>query len=88
MSQENQLIIRWVKCGVVCGIAADLCYGLAMGLPMPRMLSNIVFWSFGPLLIASTPGVFYFIKRYRHWLGGFVSEFSNVPNASGCGGLI
>ena len=66
MSEEKQLIIRWVKFGVASGIAADLCYGLAIGVPMPRMLSNIVFWSFGPLLIAATPGTFYFIKQHRN----------------------
>jgi hypothetical protein len=66
MSDDQQLVIRWVKVGVVCGIAADLCYGLAIGLPMPRMLGNIVFWSFGPLLIASTPGMFYFIRQHRN----------------------
>jgi hypothetical protein len=66
MSEEQQLIIRWVKFGVVAGIAADLCYGLAIGLPMPPTLSNIVFWSFGPLLIAGTPGTFHFIKQHRN----------------------
>jgi hypothetical protein len=66
MSEEKQLIIRWVKFGVMSGITADLCYGLAVGVPMPRMLANIVFWSFGPLLIAGTPGTFYFIKQHRN----------------------
>ena len=66
MSEDKQLIISWVKFGVAAGIAADLCYGLAISVPMPRMLSNIVFWSFGPLLIAGTPGTFYFIKHHRN----------------------
>lgn len=65
MSEDKQLIWRWVKVGVICGILADLCYGLAIGLPMPKHLTNIVFWSFGPLLIAGAPGTYYFIKQHR-----------------------
>ena len=60
MSEKSQLIYRWVKVGIVCGILADLCYGLAIGLPMPERLTNIVFFAFGPLLMAGAPGTYFF----------------------------
>jgi branched-subunit amino acid ABC-type transport system permease component len=66
MSEKNQLIYRWVIVGIVCGILADLCYGLAIGLPMPDRLTNIVFFAFGPLLMAGAPGTYFFIKQYRN----------------------
>jgi branched-subunit amino acid ABC-type transport system permease component len=66
MSEKSQLIYRWVKVGIVCGILADLCYGLAIGLPMPERLTDIVFFAFGPLLMAGAPGTYFFIKQYRN----------------------
>ncbi len=66
MSENNQLIYRWVKFGIVCGIFADLCYGLAIGLPMPERLTNIIFFAFGPLLMAGAPGTYFFIKQHRN----------------------
>ncbi len=66
MSEENQLIYKWVKVGIVCGILANLCYGLAIGLPMPERLTNTIFFAFGPLLMAGAPGTYFFIKQYRN----------------------
>ncbi len=66
MSEKNQLILKWVKVGIFCGIAGDICYGLAIGLPMPKHLMHVFFWSFGPLLIAGSPGIYYFIKQHRN----------------------
>ncbi|NIM01685.1 MAG: hypothetical protein GTN89_12820 [Acidobacteria bacterium] len=66
MFGEKELVVRWVKCGIVCGLAADLCYGLAIGAPLPRMVANIVFWSFGPLLIVSAPGIYHFIRQHKN----------------------
>jgi len=66
MSEKSQLIYRWVKFGIVCGILADLCYGLAIGLPMPERLTNVVFFAFGPLLMAGAPGTYFFIKQHRN----------------------
>jgi len=65
MTEKSQLIYRWVKVGIVCGILADLCYGLAIGLPMPERLTNIVFFAFGPLLMAGAPGTYFFIRQHR-----------------------
>lgn len=66
MSEKNKLILKWVKVGIVCGILGDICYGLAIGVPMPGFLANLVFWSFGPLLIAGAPGFYYFIKQHKN----------------------
>ncbi len=65
MRENERLIITWVKVGVVCGLLGDLCYGLAIGLPMPLHLMHVVFWSFGPLLIAGSPGIYFFIRQHR-----------------------
>lgn len=66
MSEKNQLIYRWVIVGIVCGILGDLCYGLAIALPMPERLGNVVFFAFGPLLMAGAPGTYFFIKQHRN----------------------
>ncbi len=66
MSEKNQLILQWVKVGIVCGILGDICYGLAISVPMPDILTNVVFWSFGPLLIAGSPCIYFFIKQHRN----------------------
>ncbi len=65
MSEKNQLIYRWVIVGLVCGILGDLCYGLAIGLPMPERVANAVFFAFGPLLMAGAPGTFFFVRQHR-----------------------
>ena len=66
MSEKNRQIIQWVRVGVGCGIVGDVCYGLAIGVPMPVHLTHVVFWSFGPLLIAGSPGIYFFVRQHRN----------------------
>ena len=65
MTEQNQLALKWVKVSIVCGILGDICYGLAISVPMPDFLGNIVFWSFGPFLIVGAPGIYHFIGHYK-----------------------
>ena len=65
MSQPAD-VKKWVMFGIVCGILADLAYGLSVGAPLPARLAYLLFFSFGPLLCASAGGMYVFIKQHRN----------------------
>jgi len=66
MNEEKRLIRRWVRIGLICGITADILYGLAIGAPLPTHLSFTLFFFFGPLLCVSAGGTYHFLKQHKN----------------------
>ncbi|MGD2246445.1 MAG: hypothetical protein PVI11_07860 [Candidatus Aminicenantes bacterium] len=65
MDQPTQFAKRWVITGLVCGFLAGISYAVSVAVPLSPQIAYPVFWAFGPLLCASAPGYYYFIKQYR-----------------------
>lgn len=65
MDDSLQFAKRWVITGIVCGILAGVSYAVSVAVPLPPQLAYPIFWAFGPLLCASAPGIYFFIKHYR-----------------------
>ena len=65
MIDDIQFAKRWVITGFICGIIAGVSYGISVGVSLPPQIAFPVFWAFGPLLSASAPGLYFFIKHYR-----------------------
>jgi len=53
---------RWVITGIICGMCAGVSYAVSVAVSLPPQIAYPVFWAFGPLLCASAPGFYYFVK--------------------------
>jgi len=65
MSDNISLAKKWVLAGIICGILADLVYGISAGVSIPLRVAYPLFWSFGPLLIVAGIGLYHFLKQER-----------------------
>ena len=65
MDEPTQFAKRWVITGLVCGFLAGISYAVSVAVSLPPQIAYPVFWAFGPLLCASAPGYYYFVKQYR-----------------------
>lgn len=65
MDDSLRFAKRWVITGFVCGILAGISYAVSVAVPLKPQLAYPIFWAFGPLLCASAPGIYFFIKHYR-----------------------
>jgi len=63
MPDKIDLTKKWVLAGIVCGILADIVYGVSAGVSLPLRVAYPLFWSFGPLLIVAGIGLYYFLKQ-------------------------
>jgi hypothetical protein len=66
MEGDVKFAKRWIKTGIICGILAGISYGVSVAVSLPPQIAYPVFWAFGPLLCASAPGFYFFIKHYRN----------------------
>ena len=65
MDDSLKFAKRWVIIGIVCGFLAGVSYAVSIAVPLPPRIAYPVFWAFGPLLCASAPGFYHFVKHYR-----------------------
>jgi hypothetical protein len=65
MDESTQFAKRWVITGIVCGFLAGVSYAVSVAVSLPPQIAYPVFWAFGPLLCASAPGFYHFVKHYR-----------------------
>ncbi|UCE22016.1 MAG: hypothetical protein JSV46_07340 [Candidatus Aminicenantes bacterium] len=65
MDESTQFAKRWVITGLVCGFLAGISYGVSIAVSLPLKVAYPIFWAFGPLLSASAPGFYHFVKHYR-----------------------
>ncbi len=65
MDEPTQFAKRWVITGIVCGFLAGVSYAVSVAVSLPPQIAYPVFWAFGPLLCASAPGFYHFVKHYR-----------------------
>lgn len=65
MDDTTQFAKRWVITGIVCGFLAGVSYAVSVAVSLPPQIAYPVFWAFGPLLCASAPGFYYFVKHHR-----------------------
>jgi len=65
MDDSVQFAKRWVITGIICGMCAGISYAVSVAVSLPPQIAYPVFWAFGPLLCASAPGFYYFVKHHR-----------------------
>jgi multidrug transporter EmrE-like cation transporter len=65
MDDSMQFAKRWVITGIICGMCAGISYAVSVAVSLPPQIAYPVFWAFGPLLCASAPGFYYFVKHHR-----------------------
>lgn len=65
MVNSTQFAKRWVITGIVCGLLAGVSYAVSITVSLPTRIAYPLFWAFGPLLCASAPGLYHFIKHHR-----------------------
>jgi len=65
MDDSTQFAKRWVITGIICGMCAGVSYAVSVAVSLPPQIAYPVFWAFGPLLCASAPGFYYFVKHHR-----------------------
>jgi hypothetical protein len=66
MSNETDFVKRWIRFGIICGILAGTIYGLSVSGLIPDAYAYLLFLFFGPLLCASSGGLYYFIKHHQN----------------------
>lgn len=54
---------HWLIVTIVCGVAASLCYWLSTGASLPFKWAYLLFFGFGPFLIAAVYGIYNYLKH-------------------------
>lgn len=54
--------LNWLRTGMICGIFACICYILAIFVSLPFRIDYLIFFAFGPFMIAATVGLYHYLR--------------------------
>ena len=78
MGDGKTLYRTWVRVGVYAGLGASVVYPLMIFAPLPKKITIILASLFGPLLMAASLGLYYFLKVHRKTITGQLAVISNI----------
>lgn len=77
MNDENQMTLKWINLGIICGILVSVIY------PLLQFISNLILAvifaaSMGILLSLASVGLYYFIEIHKKSITSKIALFSNI----------
>ena len=82
MDDEKKIYRIWVRVGIYAGLAVSVVYPLMIFAPLPKKITVTLASLFGPLLMAASLGLYYFLKAQRTTVTGQLAVLSNIIAAA------
>lgn len=82
MDDEKKIYRIWVRVGIYAGLAVSVVYPLMIFAPLPKKITITLASLFGPLLMAASLGLYYFLKAHRTTVTGQLAVLSNIIAAA------
>lgn len=82
MDDETRIYRTWIRIGIYAGLAVSVVYPLMIFAPLPKKLTIVLASLFGPLLMAASLGLYYFLKAHRKTVTGQLAVLSNIIAAA------
>jgi len=78
MQYHNTLSKKWIKLGIICGLAVSIIYPALIFIPLPEVVQTFLVMLFGPLLALSSAGLYHFIILHKKSLAATAAVASNI----------
>jgi hypothetical protein len=78
MPNYSDLSKKWIKLGVICGLAVSVIYPALIFIPLPEIIQTFLVMLYGPLLAFSSAGLYYFIILHKKSLTASAALVSNI----------
>lgn len=78
MNNQQKFIQNWIIWGIAAGFFTGLIYPLLIFVPLPEFVSLPLVAAFGPGLIISSVGLYYFLKIHRHTVTSQMAVLFNI----------
>ena len=82
MENEKKLYRTWIRIGIYAGLAVSVIYPVMIFAPLSKKITVIFASLFGPLLLAASLGLYYFLRAHRKTVTGQLAVISNINAAS------
>lgn len=78
MADEKGFYKTWIKIGIYAGLAVSIVYPLMVFAPLPEKMTITLASLFGPLLMTSSLGLYFFLRAHRKSVTGQLAVLSNI----------
>jgi hypothetical protein len=75
---ETIALKQWHRLAVSCGLAAFISYFLAAFMPLPEKVSLILAFSFGPLFMLSSVGLYFLLQHWKDSINLRIAVLFNI----------
>jgi hypothetical protein len=82
VNDEKRIYRTWVRVGIYAGLGVNVIYPLMIFVPLSRKMTLLFASLFGPLLMAASLGLYFFLKAHRKTVSGQLAVLSNIIAAS------
>jgi len=82
MDEDKRIYRAWIRIGIFAGLAVSVVYPLMVFAPFPKQLTIVLASLFGPLLLAASLGLYFFLKAHRKTVTGQLAVLSNIIAAA------
>jgi hypothetical protein len=77
-SESKEPILRWIRCGAVCGVAACVVYPSLIFIPLPDRAAALLAAAWGPLLGIASLGLCKLLQVERRLIGAQLGAVLNI----------
>jgi len=78
MNSVSELVLKWIKLGIISGFLVSIIYPALLFIPMPFKMFLILVMAWGPLLALSGVGLYFFMSLDRKTISMQIAAASQV----------